>query len=194
MSTNYRYAVTNTQTGDILEVLDCPKKAIAVALAHTGIEVKVTHCWNPQDKCWLLHLRKQNQEPEPIACSFDPNWETAQENMLSQAILNLNYGGYIHPLHVDYDIEIRDIARSTSSQRIYVWFSQGIADFTAVIEPDQKMLSIKWTADLNNPDKHWLDLCPPTHLWVIQLILGAASIRDVQDLKQDGMHLSWKWS
>ncbi len=190
----FRFAITNTETGDVLEVVDCPKKAIAVAFNLSGIKATLTHGWSKADQCWLLTLHVEGKEPEPIACSYNPDAAKALENMIGNAMININFGGYIKPLHIDYDVVIRDIARSTSTDRIYVWFGQGIADFAAVIEPSKRHLSVNWTADLTHPDKHWLDLSPPVHQWAIKLLLGAAGISEVDGLKRDPAKFSWSWA
>ena len=162
----YSYAITNLTTGEMVEVVNCPKKALAVAFALSCVDGKISHTWDKGVKCWTLTLQLGDQEPQLIACSFFPEPEKALEHMISHAVVWVNNTNLIAPLHIDYDIHISDIARSTESDRVYVWFQQGIANFAAIVEPQQQVLSINWAADLTDPDKHWLDISPSLHQWV----------------------------
>lgn len=190
----YSYAITNLTTGEVVKVLNCPQKAIAVAFAISGVEGKVSHCWDEEQGCWFLMLQLQNQEPQQIAWSWFKEPEKALAHMICHAVVWVNHTKLIAPLHIDYDIHISDIARSTESDRIYVWFQQGIANFAALVEPEQQKLSINWAADLTDPDKHWLDISPSLHQWVIKLLLEAAGIKvDNLTLKQNPRKLSWQW-
>ena len=190
----YSYAITNLTTGEMVEVVNCPKKALAVAFALSCVDGKISHTWDKGMKCWTLTLQLGDQEPQLIACSFFPEPEKALEHMISHAVVWVNNTNLIAPLHIDYDIHISDIARSTESDRVYVWFQQGIANFAAIVEPQQQILSINWAADLTDPDKHWLDISPSLHQWVIKLLLGVAGISvDSLNLRQNPAKLSWQW-
>ena len=162
----YSYAITNLNTGEMVEIVNCPKKALAVAFALSCVDGKISHTWDKGMKCWTLILQLGDQEPQLIACSFFSEPEKALEHMISHAVVWVNNTNLIAPLHIDYDIHISNIARSTESGRIYVWFQQGIANFAAIVEPQQQVLSINWAADLTDPDKHWLDISPSLHQWV----------------------------
>ena len=190
----YSYAITNLTTGEMVEVVNCPKKALAVAFALSGVNGKIFHTWDKGMKCWTLTLQLGDQVSQLIACSFFPEPEKALEHMISHAVVWVNNTNLIAPLHIDYDINISDIARSTESGRIYVWFQQGVANFAAIVEPQQQVLSINWAADLTDPDKHWLDISPSLHQWVIKLLLGVAGISvESLNLRQNPEQLSWQW-
>lgn len=190
----YSYAITNLTTGEMVEVVNCPKKALAVAFALSSVNGKISHTWDKSMKCWTLTLQLEDKEPQLIACSFFPEPEKALEHMISHAVVWVNNTNLIAPLHIDYDIHISDIARSTESDRVYVWFQQGIASFAAIVEPQQQILSINWAADLTDPDKHWLDISPSLHQWVIKLLLGVSGISvENLNLRQNPAKLSWQW-
>lgn len=190
----YSYAITNLTTGEMVEVVNCPKKALAVAFALSSVNGKISHTWDKSMKCWTLTLQLEDKEPQLIACSFFPEPEKALEHMISHAVVWVNNTNLIAPLHIDYDIHISDIARSTESGRIYVWFQQGIANFAAIVEPQQQVLSINWAADLTDPDKHSLDISPSLHHWVIKLLLGVSGISvENLNLRQNPAKLSWQW-
>ena len=73
-------------------------------------------------------------------------------------------------------------------------FQQGVANFAAIVEPQQQVLSINWAADLTDPDKHWLDISPSLHQWVIKLLLGVSGISvENLNLRQNPAKLSWQW-
>ena len=189
----YSYAITNLTSGEVVKVLNCPQKALAVAFAISGVEGKISHCWDENLNCWTLLLQLKDQNPQQIACSFFEDPEKALAQMIGHAVVWANHTNLIAPLHIDYDIRISDIAHSTVADRIYVWFHQGVADFAALVEPEKQIIRINWAADLTDPDRHWLDTCPSVHQWVITLLLQAAGITHVENLKKDPAKLSWQW-
>ncbi len=71
----YSYAITNLTTGEMIEVVNCPKKALAVAFALSCVDGKISHTWDKCMKCWTLTLQLGDQEPQLIACSFFPEPE-----------------------------------------------------------------------------------------------------------------------